>query len=243
MKNAKTRPPDYVARLALFSAVIVLFGVLRGLSATPQDFISADSSLSSTFLTFVSAHQATYLYVPLFSFFIMRLADCRVSAAYMARFGARSNCLKTCAKDSLVSAACFALAISVPSVVAIAAKSGLALTLDYLLAFWLLQVICETLFFEVVALIFLVALLATRSGVLALLLAVVYGGSDSFISTLGAYQGGFWTGWMLVGYADPSNPVLALSGLMRLLAFVVLLMFAAYRLIQSLDVLESAHHE
>lgn len=243
MKNAKTKPPVYATCLALISAVIVSFGVLRGLSATPQDFISTDSSLSSAFLTFVGAHQATYLYVPLFSFFIMRLADSRVSTAYMVRLGARSNCLKTCVKDSLASATCFALTISAPSVVTIAAKSGLALTLDYLLAFWLLQVIYETLFFEVVALIFLVAFLATRSGILALLLSVVYGGSDSFISSLGAYQGGFWTGWMLMGYADPSNPVLAASGLMRLLALAAILIFAAFRLIQSLDVLESAHHE
>ncbi len=243
MRSAILKPPDYASRLALFSAVLVAFGVLRGLTATSQDFISTDSSPASAFLTFVSPHQATYLYVPLFSFFIMRLVDNRVSAACMVRLGGRKDCLKTCVTDSLISALCFALAILIPSVVALATKSGLALTPAYLLTFCLLQVIYETIFFGIVALVFLVAFLATRSGVLALLLAVVYGGSDSFVSALGAYQGGFWTGWKLMGYADPANPVLAASGLLRLLAIAAILAFAAYRLIQSLDVLESAHHE
>lgn len=243
MKTPKSKPPDYAARLGLFSIVLVIFGALRALTATPDDFIGSDASLSSAFLIFVSAHQATYLYVPLFSFFIVRLVVSRLSATYMTRADGRLSGLKTFIAQSLLAALCFSLAVFAPSLVAIVAKSGLLVTAPSLIAFCLLQVVYETLFFEIVALVVLVGFLATKSSVISLLLAVVYGGSDSFISALGAYQGGFWTGWMLMGYADPSNPVLALSGLLRLLALIAVLSFMAFKLMRSLDILESPRHE
>lgn len=243
MKDYKSKPPGYAARLGLFLTVLVIFGALRTLTATPEDFIGSVASLSSAFLTFVSSYQATYLYVPLFSFYIVRLVDARLSAAYITRTGRRLAALKTFMAQSLLAAFCFSLAVLVPSLVAIAAKSGLVVTAPSLIAFCFLQVVYETLFFEIVALVVLVGFLATKSGVASLLLAVVYGGSDSFVSALGAYQDGFWTGWMLMGYANPSNPVLTASGLLRLLALVAILAFAAFKLVRSLDILESPRHE
>ena len=92
-----------------------------------------------------------------------------------------------------------------------------------------------------VGLIALTAALLTGSDVLTLAFAVVYGGVDTFIAILVDYHGSWWTGWMLMGYADPSNPLLAASGLLRLLALATAFGIAAWRLMQGVDFYEVSH--
>lgn len=46
---------------------------------------------------------------------------------------------------------------------------------------------------------------------------------------------------MLMGYADPSNPLLAASGLLRLLALAAAFGIAAWRLMQGVDFYEVSH--
>ena len=135
----------------------------------------------------------------------------------------------------------FALAVFVPSLVALALKSGISASAGSWASFAFLQLVYELLYFLVVGLIALTAALLTGSDVLTLAFAVVYGGVDTFIAILVDYHGSWWTGWMLMGYADPSNPLLAASGLLRLLAFAAAFGIAAWRLMQGVDFYEVSH--
>ncbi len=243
MRSTKRRLPDCSGLLAFLSMILIVFGGLRLSTATPESFMGTGSSLASAYLAFVGAHQATYLYVPLFTFLAMRVATSRMSSLRLTRYGGRINVLKRYAYDSMVCSLCFAFAIVIPSIAAMMCKSGLLTTTKELSLFALFQVAYTTCFFLVVALVYIAAFLATRSAVLSMLLTVVYGGSDTFISALGTYQGEFWTGWMLMSYADPSNPVLALGGLLRILAIGAVLVMTSLWLMRTVDFMESTNDE
>ncbi len=243
MTRVRSALSEILPRLALFVPVPLAFGVLRFLSATPEDYASSSASISSVYLTFVSANQATFLYVPVFSFYAARQIQMQLCAYRMSR---RSSWLQ--AYCGLMVTLClgsglFSLAILIPSLAALAFKSGLTFSADALMGFAVVQFLYETLFFIVVSSLCIVSFLISRSAILALLACVIYGGSDSFVAAFGAYHGEFWSGWMLMGYADPAQPLLATAGALRLLAFIAILVIAGIRLVQSVDVFESAFHE
>ena len=227
----------------LSCSVITVFGFLRLANATPESFLSYESTLSSAYLTFVGSNQATYLYVPLCAFCVGGLVSIHFSACRLSRSGSRKSVLRCVEDQILLRGVAFATAVSVPSVFALALKSGVGAGAEELLLFSLLQLLYESVFFVVVGLVFLAAWLLTRSSVISMVLTVAYGASDTFIAALGGYHGEYWCGWMLMGYADPGNSPMALAGLLRLGAFALFLYVLARHLMRRVDFCEEVRHD
>ena len=209
-------------RLAVSLAAILAFGILRVIVASPQGFISPEGTLAAAYLTFVGPGQATALYVPLFAICASGLIGRSLASCSISRNSSRLAALRCVVLRVAHVALAFALAVFVPSLVALALKSGISASAGSWASFAFLQLVYELLYFLVVGLIALTAALLTGSDVLTL-------------------AGSWWTGWMLMGYADPSNPLLAASGLLRLLALAAAFGIAAWRLMQGVDFYEVSH--
>lgn len=228
-------------RLMISLGAILAFGALRAIVAAPQSFISSEGTLAAAYLTFVGPGQATALYVPLYAICASDLIRYSLSSCSVGRNGSRLAFLRGVCAHIACLALVFALAVFMPSLVALALKSGIEGAPGSWAVFALLQLVYEFVYFLVVGLIDLTAALLTRSDALTLAITVIYGGIDTFIAILVDYHGSWWTGWMLMGYADPSNPLLAASGLLRLLALAAAFGIAAWRLMQGVDFYEVSH--
>lgn len=190
-------------RLVVSLAAILAFGILRLIVASPQGFISPEGTLAAAYLTFVGPGQATALYVPLFAICASDLIGRSLASCSISRNSSRLAALRCVVLRVAHVALAFALAVFVPSLVALALKSGISASAGSWASFAFLQLVYELLYFLVVGLIALTAALLTGSDVLTLAFVVVYGGVDTFIAILVDYHGSWWTGWMLMGYADP----------------------------------------
>lgn len=228
-------------RLVISLAAILAFGFLRAIVATPQSFISSEGTLAAAYLTFVGPGQATALYVPLFAVCATDFMRRSLSSCSIGRNVSRLAALRYVFVHLVRLASAYALAVLVPSLAALALKSGISASMGSWSVFGVLQLVYELLYFVVVGLVALTAAFLTRSDALTLVTAVVYGGIDTFIAILVDYHGGWWTGWMLMGYADPFSPVLAASGVLRLLALAAIFGIVAWRLMRGVDFYEVTH--
>lgn len=221
-------------------AVLLVFGAIRLACAHPEDFASASGTLASSYLAFVGGSgQATFLYVPLFAFCTAASSWPALSPMWLSRGVSRMAALRRCVAAVVTRALAFALSVLIPSVAALILKSGFDLTVGRVLAFGAVQLVYEACFFVVTGLVFLAGRLVTGSEALALVLAIVYGASDTLVSALvGSHDGSLWTGWMLMGLGDPADPLLALAGLLRLAAFVALPLIVCQRALREVDFLE-----
>lgn len=176
-------------RLAVSLAAILAFGILRVIVASPQGFISPEGTLAAAYLTFVGPGQATALYVPLFAICASGLIGRSLASCSISRNSSRLAALRCVVLRVAHVAFAFALAVFVPSLVALALKSGISASAGSWASFAFLQLVYELLYFLVVGLIALTAALLTGSDVLTLAFAVVYGGVDTFIAILVDYHG------------------------------------------------------
>lgn len=225
--------------LAVCLLVLGVFGALRLAGAVPEDFAAGEPTLAACYVTFVEPGVATYLYVPLFTFCALRSQRPLFFSAWAARSAGRAQALGACVRALALRALLFSVFVMAPSLAAVVLRSGQAFSPAYVAAFAVVQLLYETLFFMVAGLVFTAARLLTASALPAMLLAVVYGASDTLVSFLDVtHSGVLWTGWMVMGWGDPSNPSFALAGLARLSAFCVLLLLAARRAVSGIDLFE-----
>ena len=113
-------------RLAVSLAAILAFGILRVIVASPQGFISPEGTLAAAYLTFVGPGQATALYVPLFAICVSGLIGRSLASCSISRNSSRLATLRCVVLRVAHVALAFALAVFVPSLVALALKSGIS---------------------------------------------------------------------------------------------------------------------
>lgn len=220
--------------------ILLLFGALRCMRATPMDFASSEGTLGSAYLAFVSPGIATYLYVPLFSFCCAGALRPLDGAGWIARMGSRGQILLECARGILFRSVLFAFCVVAPSLLALVLRSGLAIETPWVQIFALVQLAYETIFFMVVGFLFLLVRLLTRSGAVAMVACVCYGAIDSLVEAFDrAHDGSLWFGWMAMGWGDPVNPLLAVVGALRLASLVLVLLLTLLRVVRGADFLES----
>lgn len=232
------RFPDRVTLCCL--AALVLFGLLRLVGASPASFSSLEGTLAGYYFSFVPASQATYLYAPLFE--ISTSASFRHSTwcSSVLRRTSRQGAFRDIFGQTMAASCLFAVTVTLPSLLALATRSGLAAEALDLAVLGATHFVFDSLFFLVVGLTYQACWLLTSSTPLSLALAIVYGGFDSFISAFGGYHGDLWVGWMLTSYADPSRPLILLAGLVRILAVVVALLAFCLLLFRRLDFVEGS---
>ena len=243
MRGGRIRQQGHDRALVIALAVLLAFGLMRLAGARPESFMSAQGTLGSAYLAFVGSNQATYLYVPLFAFCAARFFRPLSSAMWLARSAGRAAALARLLPGLVARALAFSAAVLAPSLAALVLRSSLAPSPGQVVGFCLVQLAFETAFFVICGLVYATSRLLTRSGALSLVLTVVYGASDTFVSSFDrAHDGTLWMGWMLMGQGDPSSPVVALAGMLRLIALAALLYLIARRAVRSLDLLEAEPH-
>lgn len=243
MRGGCIRQQGHDRALVVALAVLLAFGLMRLAGARPESFMSAHGTLGSAYLAFVGSNQATYLYVPLFAFCAARFFRPLSSTMWLARSAGRAAAFARLLPGLVARALAFSAAVLAPSLVALVLRSSLEPAPGQVVGFCLVQLAFETAFFAICGLVYATSRLLTRSGALSLVLTVVYGASDTFVSSFDrAHDGTLWMGWMLMGQGDPSSPVVALAGMLRLIALATLLYLIARRAVRSLDLLEAEPH-
>lgn len=226
-------------RFALTLAVLAIVGAARVVTASPESFTAGGNGLVQAYFSFTGADIATCLFVPLFAMGTSRLLGSLSFSALLVRRGRRSDALVARVPGLLACSILYSAVILACSVTALVLKSGLLFPAGEIAAFCALQLAFASLFFLTEGLLIVDVQMLMGSNVMGMVVAVLYGTFDSFLSmVVPNATGTFWTGWMLVAAGDPSEPALALSGFARLLALAVVFAALAWVLVRRVDFMD-----
>ncbi len=225
-------------------AVITAVGLARLVKAGPRDFVADPADITACYMSFVHAGVATCLYVPLFAMGTSRALAGLDFSARLVRRGSRRATLAGSVPGLLARSVLFSVSVVGCAVAALVLRSGNAYTSGAVVRLAALQTLFSTAFFLAEAFLVVDVQLAMGSNALGIAAAVVYGALDTLLMTLApAGISTFWTGWMLLGMADPARPGLAVAGAARVAALVAATWFVACVLVARVDFMDGDGHD